>query len=149
MSEKPDHIVSVQNADSSSESANKPSTDHDGFFPWLEADAENQKFSFKKITRFPILGAFGLMCSALTVLLSLLVLKLFDGRRVVGKDNLPYLPKPAVWLSVIISINGILVHVAASKGISVSWWFRASKKQATVADLHRTWDRGTRSVAPK
>lgn len=33
--------------------------------------------------------------------------------------------------------------MAVTQGITVSWWFRAAKRQTTVADLHRVWATGT------
>lgn len=120
----------------------KVSTDqHDegAFFPWLEDGEENQKLSPLILARFPVLGAVGLIGSALTPLLSFLVLHFFNGRQLVTGR----MPKPAAWLSIILSINSILVHMAVSQGITVSWWFRAAKKQTTVADLHRVWATGS------
>jgi len=80
------------------------------FFPWLEAD--NQKFSTRSISRFPFMGAVGLIGSALTVILSALVLHFFDGKPVVTGR----LPKPAAWLSIILSLNSICVQIAVTNG---------------------------------
>jgi hypothetical protein len=141
--------MSAQETDntSASDSGSKPPSVNGAFFPWLEGDAENQKLSVKTLTRFPLMGAVGLIGSALTVLLSFGVLKAFEGHEVINSKHMPYFPKPAVWLSVIISMNGIFLHIAASRGLSIMWWFRASKEQTTVADLHNVWDRGTSPVS--
>ena len=79
-------------------------------FPWLEAD--NQKFSTRSLSRFPFMGAVGLVGSALTVVLSALVLYFFDGKPVVTGR----LPKPAAWLSIILSLNSICVQIAVTNG---------------------------------
>jgi hypothetical protein len=143
MSEKSQDTVLVREVETESATSPKPISRNQSFFPWLGGDEENQKFSAKSLTRFPLLGAVGLLGSAITVLLSFAVLKAFDGHEVISKTHWASFPKPSVWISIILSANGILVHMAASKGISIAWWFRASKRQTTVADLHNIWDRGT------
>jgi hypothetical protein len=117
------------------------------FFPWLEPDEENVKLSMKIVKRFPVLGAVGLIGSVLTVFLSWLVLFLFNGHRTITHEYHHLMPKPAAWLSVILSINGILVHMAVSQGMAVSWWYQASKKQTTVGDLHNVWATGSSIVS--
>jgi hypothetical protein len=86
------------------------------FFPWLE-DEQHKNLSASVMRRFPILGAIGLIGSALTVLLSWLTLFFFSGHKVIDGGHLP---KPAAWLSIILSLNGILVHMAVSQGIAVT-----------------------------
>lgn len=109
------------------------------FFPWLE-DEEHKNLRANVIRRFPVLGAIGLVGSALTVLLSWMTLFFFSGHKVIDGG---YLPKPAAWLSIIISLNGILVHMAVSQGIAVTWWYRASRQTTTVAELHNIWATGS------
>jgi hypothetical protein len=113
------------------------------FFPWLE-DEEHKNLSSNAIRRFPILGAIGLIGSALTVLLSWLTLFFFSGHKVIDGGHLP---KPAAWLSIILSLNGILVHMAAAQGIAVTWWYRASRESTTVAELHNIWATGSSIVS--
>ena len=79
-------------------------------FPWVEAD--NQKFSLKSLARFPFMGAVGLIGSALTVVLSALVLHFFDGKAVVTGR----MPKPAAWLSIVLSLNSVCVQIAVTNG---------------------------------
>jgi hypothetical protein len=79
-------------------------------FPWLEDD--NRKFSAKSLSRFPFMGAVGLIGSALTVVLSALVLHFFDGTPVVTGR----MPKPAAWLSIILSLNSVCVQMAVTHG---------------------------------
>jgi hypothetical protein len=58
-----------------------------------------------KIKRFPVRGAFGLIGSALSVLLSWLTLYFLNGHKVIDSG---YLLKPAAWLSIILSFNSIM-----------------------------------------
>lgn len=93
-----------------------------GVFPWLGQDEENPKLlSVKALRRFPILGAAGLTGSALTVVLSFLVLFFFENTQVITEEYHRHLPKPAAWLSIILSLNSIFVHVAVSQGRAVTW----------------------------
>jgi hypothetical protein len=144
MSDKTAPIVSISSPDTASVVLEtKPSSEQGAFFPWLENDEQRAKYSPGILKRFPILGAVGLVGSALSVFFSWLVLRLFEHHEVINDEHLPLLPKPAVWLSIILSINSILVHLAVSNGIAVTWWYRASKKETTVADLHNVWAKGT------
>ncbi|CZR69409.1 uncharacterized protein PAC_19309 [Phialocephala subalpina] len=122
--------------------ASDTASQKEGFFPWLE-DEVHQNLTVKVLKRFPVLGAVGLVGSALTVLLSWLTLFFFNGHKVIEG----HLPKPAAWLSIILSLNGILVHMAVAQGIAVTWWYRASREQATVADLHNVWATGSSVVS--
>lgn len=81
-------------------------------FPWVEAD--NSKFTLKSLSRFPLMGAVCLIGSALTVILSALVLHFFDGRPVVTG----HMPKPAAWLSIVLSLNAVCVQTAVTNGRS-------------------------------
>lgn len=85
-------------------------TQDDRLFPWLEAP--NQKFSAKAILRFPLMAALSIIGSALTVVLSALVLHFFDGKPIVTG----HMPKPAAWISIILSLNSVLVHIAVTQG---------------------------------
>jgi hypothetical protein len=123
-------------------SASPSNTERRGFFPWLE-DKERQHLSIRVLRRFPLLGALGLIGSFSTIILSWIVLFCFHNRRIVDNEHLKYLPKPAVWLSVILSMNAIFVHIAVTQGTSVSWWYRASREQATIEDLHNIWAVGS------
>ncbi|KAG4431773.1 hypothetical protein IFR05_012749 [Cadophora sp. M221] len=113
------------------------------FFPWLE-DEEQRGISSKVVRRFPVLGALGLVGSGLTCLFSWMTLYFFNGHKVIQGG---YLPKPAAWLSVILSLNSILVHMAVSQGVAISWWYRASRRKATVEELHNVWATGSSIAA--
>lgn len=110
-----------------------------GFFPWLE-DEEHRGLSSKVIRRFPVLGALGIVGSGLTCLFSWMTLYFFNGHKVIEGG---YLPKPAAWLSIILSLNSMLAHMAVSQGVAVSWWYRASREKATVEELHNVWATGS------
>jgi hypothetical protein len=123
MSEKPDPISIMEFRNNSTVttkiSSGSPQAE---FFPWLVRDEESQKIlSQKTLARFPVSGAIGLIGSTLTVLFSLLVLRLFEGHKVVDKEYHRFLPKPAAWLSIILNINAAMVQLAVSQGFAVSW----------------------------
>lgn len=87
-----------------------------------------------------VLGALGIVGSGLTCLFSWMTLYFFNGHKVIEGG---YLPKPAAWLSMILSLNSILAHMAVSQGVAVSWWYRASREKATVEELHNVWATGS------
>lgn len=101
-------------------------------------DQTPQRLSFKeKFHRFPKTGGIAIIGSALTCVLSYAVLISFDNKDV---EKFPkHLPKPAAWLSIVLSLNTLFVQMAVSGGRAVAWWYRASKEQTTVADLHNNW----------
>jgi hypothetical protein len=79
------------------------------FFPW----AGTHEVRLQDVTKaqyVPWLGLLALAGSGLTVLLSWVVLIRFDGH--VAKETSHF--KPAGWLSVILSANSVLLHVALS-----------------------------------
>lgn len=133
LSEKPAPVVcEVAHTHSGPES--KVSTEGGAFFPWLD-DEGHKKMSIATLTRFPIMGAVGLIGSALTVLLSFLVLHFFNKVKVIGEVETGYrkhLPKPAAFLSIVLSLNTALVHLAVSQGVAVTWWYRASRDQVRL-----------------
>jgi Protein of unknown function (DUF3176) len=118
MGEKAETTVNITEPEDNSKPA---------FFPWLEAGEKPQRAVTKLAQRFPI-------GSALTILLSFTVLWCFREHTVIPQES--YFPKPAAWLSIIGSLNSILLHIAVSQGLNISWWFRASRTETTVAELH-------------
>jgi hypothetical protein len=93
------------------------------FFPWQETHDEDAKishFSFRKLARFPAQGAVGIIGSVLTPILSWAILRIFNNSII---TELPkHLPNPAVWLSVVLSLNALFLHMAVSKGLAITWW---------------------------
>lgn len=114
------------------------------FFPWIEGNKDedgSEGISFKKLARFPIIGAIGIIGSAATVILSWGILRIFSNRII---TDLPeHLPKPAAWLSIVTSLNSILLNIAVSQGLAITWWYRAMKTETTVKELHSTWATGS------
>ncbi|KAL2071034.1 hypothetical protein VTL71DRAFT_12269 [Oculimacula yallundae] len=136
-SASPEKTAAATTTEIPNESAN--SSQNGGYFPWLEEE-KDRNFSSKLMRRFPVLGALGLVGSGMTCLLSWMTLYFFSGHEVIEGG---YLPKPAAWLSVILSLNSILAHMAVSQGVAVGWWYRASRKGATVEELHNVWATGS------
>jgi len=140
MSEQEKNIASTSVQEVNTQPASSSSSGV--FFPWLEDDGHT-KLTAKVLTRFPVIGAIGLAGSVFTILLSWMTLFFFNHHKVIEGGHLP---KPAAWLSVILSLNGILVHMAVSQGIAVTWWYRASREKTTVAELHNVWATGSSIV---
>lgn len=108
------------------------------FFPW-SVEKEEIKIQDVRKSRFvPWVGILALIGSALTILFSWIVLHVIDGKPQVESSYL----KPASWLSAILSANSVLLHVALSEGVTTAWWFTASRKYATVRDIHEAWAQG-------
>ena len=45
-----------------------------------------------------------------------------------------------------ISANSIALHVALSEGVTIAWWYRASRAGVTLRELHDTWVMGTSTI---
>ena len=45
---------------------------------------------------------------------------------------------PASWLSALIFVNSILLHITVADGMAIAWWFKATRPETTVANLHET-----------
>lgn len=123
MIEKPVTFVEVADVKDTTISNDKPLNDEAAYFPWLERNEEEPEIkSAKTLNRFPVLGALGLGGSALTVVFSFLVLHFFDGTEVITTKHHHLFPKPAAWLSFILSLNTALVYLAVSRGIAYTWY---------------------------
>ncbi|OCT52683.1 hypothetical protein CLCR_09831 [Cladophialophora carrionii] len=108
------------------------------FFPWSADNGEVNIQDVAKARYVPWLGLMAMILSGMTILFSWIVLKVVDGD--VQKEE-SYL-KPASWLSAILSGNSVLLHIALSEGVTTAWWFMASRRNATVRDIHETWSMG-------
>ena len=108
------------------------------FFPWQDTKRLRRDQLMQKAT-FPWVGFLGLVGAAVTVVLSFVILRSIDGHEVFQSKYV----KPAAWLSVILSANSILLHMAMTEGVNISWWYRASNERATAGQLHDTWAFGT------
>jgi len=79
----------------------------------------------------------------MTVLFSWIVLHVINDRPQIQSSYL----KPASWLSAILSGNSVLLHIALSEGLTTAWWFTASRKNATIRDIHEAWAQGNSLAA--
>lgn len=95
------------------------------------------------IKRIPWLGFMALTASGATVILSLIILLAVNHHVVWPNSGWSAFMRPASWLSALLSANGIFLHFALEEGVTVAWWYRASKPDATVRELHDAWHHGT------
>lgn len=51
------------------------------------------------------------------------------------------------WLSAILSANSVCLHIALVEGFNIAWWYRATRADARVANLHTIWLHGTSSFS--
>ncbi|KAK5069824.1 hypothetical protein LTR64_007993 [Lithohypha guttulata] len=109
------------------------------FFPWVGETTTSQLNAVHKRSSFPWYGLVCLIGALLTMVLSFLILHFIDGRPEITSKYL----KPASWLSAILSLNGILLSQALAEGVTTAWWYRASRPDVTLEQLHTTWRLGT------
>lgn len=124
------------------------------FFPFQEDRERQQARLDQHAAAFPTLG-IGALVGALTLIaLSGGILLLIQGPgRVVSDwtvhvhDTHRYvtIPKPAAWLSGILSGISVCFHIALSEGLNIAWWYHVRQENATVRDLHNIWGHGTSS----
>ena len=50
--------------------------------------------------------------------------------------------QPTVYLAIASAATSIFLHFAFIEAVTVAWWYRAMKPNATISDLHRTWHYG-------
>jgi hypothetical protein len=122
-----------------------------GFYPFHE-NAEQQSANAK--VPFPKLG-FGALAGAISLaILAAVLLIIVGGPAKVQSDwrvhvykthHWVTMPKPAAWISAILSFISVLLHIALSEGLNVAWWFHLKKQNVTVRDLHEIWNFGTSS----
>jgi hypothetical protein len=112
---------------------------HNASFVPLSNGEAGRNAPFKRNVNFPYLGFVCLVGSALTILASWTILFALNHREVLEIDFLT----PASWLSAVLSTNNILLHLALAEGVNIAWWYRATTKEATAAELHDTWTYGT------
>jgi hypothetical protein len=44
-------------------------------------------------------------------------------------------------------VNSVCLHIALTEGHNIAWWFRATRTDATIQDLHEIWAYGTSTVS--
>ena len=91
----------------------------------------------KLFRRAPWLGLLALLGALLGVLAAAVVLYISN-----GKPTENWSIKPTVYLAICSAITNILVHFSFTQAMTVAWWKRAIQTEATIADLHRSWDHG-------
>jgi hypothetical protein len=47
----------------------------------------------------------------------------------------------------LLSANSVCLHIALTEGHNIAWWFRATRSDATIQDLHEFWAFGTSTVS--
>ena len=122
------------------------------FFPFQEDQERQQVRIDKHAAAFPKLG-IGALIGALTLIaLSGIILLIIQGPGKVVSDWTVHvykthrhvtIPKPAAWLSGILSGISVCFHIALSEGLNIAWWYHVRQENATVRDLHNIWGHGT------
>ncbi|KAL8965507.1 MAG: hypothetical protein Q9183_003817 [Haloplaca sp. 2 TL-2023] len=87
--------------------------------------------------RAPWLGLVALLGALIGVLAGAIVLYISNGKPITDWSI-----KPTVYLAICSAFTNILVHFSFTQAMSVAWWKRALQTDATIADLHRSWDHG-------
>ncbi|KAL8867596.1 MAG: hypothetical protein Q9174_005562 [Haloplaca sp. 1 TL-2023] len=87
--------------------------------------------------RAPWSGLLALLGALLGILAGAVVLYISN-----GQPTEEWRIKPTVYLAICSAITNILVHFSFTQAMTVAWWKRALQTDATVGDLHRSWDYG-------
>lgn len=95
------------------------------------------------VFQFPWLGLACLLIALATLVFSFLIFHFINHEPEIESKYL----KPASWLSAIVSVNSIALHVALAEGVTTAWWYKASKADVTLQELHETWNMGTSTMA--
>lgn len=122
------------------------------FFPFQEDHERQQVRIDQHAASFPKLG-IGALIGALTLIsLSGGILLVIQGPGKVVSDWTVHvhkthrhvtIPKPAAWLSGILSGISVCFHIALSEGLNIAWWYHVRQENATMRDLHDIWGHGT------
>lgn len=120
-----------------------PQQESRAFLPSQTLRLPSVSSSRSSIHRIPWMGFSALAASGITVFLTLTVLLTVNHHVVWPNNGWSTFMRPASWLSALLSANGIFLHFALEEGLTVAWWYRAGKDDATVRDLHEAWHHGT------
>ena len=124
------------------------------FFPFEEDTERHRMHLDRRDAAFPALGLGALAAANFLIILSAVILFVIGGPGRVVSDwtvhvwhthHYVTIPKPAAWLSAILSFISVAFHIAISEGLNIAWWYKVRKDDVTVRDLHQTWDHGTSS----
>ncbi|KAK5701879.1 hypothetical protein LTR97_004697 [Elasticomyces elasticus] len=88
------------------------------------------------------MGVLCILGAVAGVAASIAILRLSDG---VPITDWRY--APTVYLSISYTITNILLAIALSHGVTISWWRRALGAKTELGDLHRYWNFGTSPLA--
>jgi Protein of unknown function (DUF3176) len=122
------------------------------FFPFQEYRERHQVKLDQHAASFPMLGIVALVGALTLIALSGAILLVIEGPGKVVSDWTVHvykthrhvtIPKPAAWLSGILSGISICFHIALSEGLNIAWWYHVRQENATVRDLHDIWGHGT------
>lgn len=94
-------------------------------------------------SQFPWIGFICLLTSLSTVIFTFIIF--FNINQHV--EFLNKYVKPASWLSAIVSVNSIALHIALNEGVTNAWWYKASRSDVTMQELHETYTMGTSTMA--
>ena len=94
------------------------------------------------LRRLPWTGLACIFGAILGIIASIAILKISDGVPITS-----WRYAPTVYLSISYTCTNILLGVALSHGVTISWWRKALGLKTELADLHRYWDFGTSPVA--
>lgn len=110
---------------------------------YVSSPSLSESVQSHNIIQFPWLGLSCAVLALSTVFLSFLVLRLIDHKPELSNKML----KPASWLSALLSFNSIALHIVLSEGVTTAWWYKASRSDTTMRELHETWKMGTSTWA--
>jgi hypothetical protein len=122
------------------------------FFPFQEDSERQQAQLTHHVAAFPKLGIGALAGALFLISLSAVILLVIQGPgkfvsdwtvHVHGTHRHVTIPKPAAWLSAILSGISVCFHIALSEGLNIAWWYHVRQENATIRDLHNIWGHGT------
>lgn len=111
-------------------------------FPMIGEPPLEHLDDLHKRAAFPWLGLLCLIGAFMTIWLSFIMFKHIDKQPEIENKYL----KPSSWLSAMASANSIALHIALSEGVTVAWWYKASRAEVTLRELHDTWVMGTSTM---
>ncbi len=116
------------------------------FLPWSRDNAVRQ-MPMSTARHIPRSGFAAIAGSSFTTVLSLAVLLVVDHREVWPQNSIYRFMQPASWLSALLSANTILLHIAMTEGVAITWWYKAIDRRATLESLHEVWVTGNSTAS--
>lgn len=116
-----------------------------GFFDSIK-DNGTRGASTRGVRVIPWKGIVALLVSLLTMAGSSGLLFYLDWRReLVPTAGVYRVMQPASWISALMSVNSIALHVALMDGVTIAWWYCATRPTANLQQVHDIWYTGTSS----